>query len=194
MASINVRRRQRSTSIPRRHADGAADPHGARPPRLSRRRKRRISREQRRQMARKAGLSRRQLKRICGQLPRPVHAVFEPLAPALTRPTHRRLVLLALAALLTVGGRTIANLLRCLGALAWPVYTVNSYVIVSLNRGDPMGCGGRNILVREGLPTQAPSAPGAHPHPRWLPVPMPDWIDQELAALDLGDDRLHARQ
>jgi DDE superfamily endonuclease len=69
-------------------------------------------------MARKAGLSRRQLKRICGQLPRPVHAVFEPLAKALTRPTHRRLVLLALAAILTIGGRTIANLLRTLGALA----------------------------------------------------------------------------
>jgi hypothetical protein len=69
-------------------------------------------------LARKAGLSRRQLKRICGQLPKPVHTVFEPLAPALTRPTHRRLVLLALAAILTVGGRTIANLLRTLGALA----------------------------------------------------------------------------
>ncbi|HJZ94421.1 MAG TPA: transposase [Gemmataceae bacterium] len=69
-------------------------------------------------MARTAGLSRRQLKRIGGQLPAPVHTVFEPLAPALTRPTHRRLVLLALAAILTVGGRTVANLLRTLGALA----------------------------------------------------------------------------
>ena len=118
MASINDRRRQRSTSIPRRHADGASDRHGARPPRLSRRRKRRISREQRRQLARKAGLSRRQLKRISGQLPGPVRTVFEPLAPALTRPTYRRLVLLALAAILTTGGRTVANLLRCLGALA----------------------------------------------------------------------------
>ena len=37
---------------------------------------------------------------------------------ALTRPTYRRLVLLALAAILTIGGRTIANLLRTLGALA----------------------------------------------------------------------------
>jgi hypothetical protein len=63
-------------------------------------------------------VSRRQLKRIGRQLPEPVHAVFEPLAPALTRPTYQRLVLLALAAILTVGGRTIANLLRCLGALA----------------------------------------------------------------------------
>src|SRR5207302_9481349 len=56
--------------------------------------------------------------RICGQSPKPVHTVFEPLAPALTQPTYRRLVLLALAAILTVGGRTIANLLRCLGGLA----------------------------------------------------------------------------
>ena len=96
MASINDRHRPRSTSRPRRDADGAADPHGARPPRLSRRRKRRLSREQRRQSARRAGLSCRQLKRISDQLPEPVRAVFEPLAPALTRPTHRRLVLLAL--------------------------------------------------------------------------------------------------
>jgi DDE superfamily endonuclease len=118
MASLNDRPRSRSTSRPRRHTDGDADRHGARPPRLSRRRKRRISREQRRQSARKAGLSRRQLKRLYGQFPEPVRAVFEPLAPALTRPTHRRLVLLALAAILTIGGRTVANLLRTLGALA----------------------------------------------------------------------------
>lgn len=65
-----------------------------------------------------AGLSRRKLKRICGQLPEPVHTVLEPLAPALTRPTYQRLVVLALAAILTVGGRTIANLLRTLGVLA----------------------------------------------------------------------------
>jgi DDE superfamily endonuclease/Archaeal putative transposase ISC1217 len=118
MASINERHPQRTTPTPRRDADDAADRHGAQLPRLSRRRKKRLSREQRRQSARKAGLSRRQFKRICGQLPKPVHAVFEPLAPALTRPTHQRLVLLALAAILTVGGRTIANLLRTLGALA----------------------------------------------------------------------------
>jgi hypothetical protein len=155
MASIKYRRRQRSTSIPRRRAGGAADRHGARPPRLSRRRRRRISREQRRQSARKAGLSRRQLKRICGQLPRPVHTVFEPLAPALTRPTYRRLVVLALAAILTTGGRTIANLLRCLGALApghsssyhralshrrWPTRRLaRRYIAAVLDRFAPRG-------------------------------------------------------
>ena len=133
MASINNHRHQRSTSIPGRDADGSVERHSTRPPRLSRRRKRRISREQRRQLARKAGLSRRQLKRICGQLPRPVHTVFEPLAPALTRPTHRRLVLLALAATLTVGGRTIANLLRALGALA-PGHSSSYHRVLSHRR------------------------------------------------------------
>jgi DDE superfamily endonuclease len=118
MASITERPRKRLTAKPRRDAVGAHHRQQARQPHPSRRRKRRLSRERRRQAARQAGLSRRQLKRICGQLPAPVHTVFDPLAPALTRPTYRRLVLLALAAILTTGGRTIAGLLRCLGALA----------------------------------------------------------------------------
>src|SRR5437762_6580506 len=86
------------------------------------RRRKRISREDlrayRRQLARKARAARRQIDRNHHQLPKPVHTVFAPLAPALTRPTYHRLVLLALAAILTVGGRTVAKLLRCLGALA----------------------------------------------------------------------------
>jgi DDE superfamily endonuclease/Archaeal putative transposase ISC1217 len=118
MASITNRARKRLSPTERRHAVGAYHRQRAQQPRPSRRRQRRVSREQRRQSARKAGLSRRQFKRICGQLPEPVHTVFEPLAPALTRPTYQRLVLLALAAILTVGGRTIANSLRTLGALA----------------------------------------------------------------------------
>jgi hypothetical protein len=44
--------------------------------------------------------------------------VLLPLAPAFTAPTFERFVLLALAALLTTGRRTVANLLRTLGALA----------------------------------------------------------------------------
>ncbi len=47
-----------------------------------------------------------------------MRALFDPLAPAFTRPTYRRFVLLAVAAILTLGGHTICNLLRCLGALA----------------------------------------------------------------------------
>ena len=118
MASITHRPRKRLSSKPRRDAVAAYRRHQAQQPRPSRRQTRRLSREQRRQAARKAGLSRRQLKRLGGQLPAPLHAVFAPLETALTRPTARRLVLLALAAILTTGGRTIANLLRTLGALA----------------------------------------------------------------------------
>src|SRR5215467_4837249 len=118
MASITRRPRPRSTRDPRPEALGADPPPSPQPPRLSRRQKKRFTREQRRQFARKAGLSRRQLKRLSGQFPQPVSTVFGPLAPALTRPTYHRLVLLALAAILTVGARTITNLLRTLGALA----------------------------------------------------------------------------
>jgi DDE superfamily endonuclease len=72
----------------------------------------------RRRQAQKARAARRALDRHYDRLPAPVHTVFEPLAPALSRPTYHRLALLALAAILTVGGRTIADLLRTLGALA----------------------------------------------------------------------------
>jgi DDE superfamily endonuclease len=91
-------------------------------PSLTRQAQRRLSQEQRRayrrRLAQKARAARRQIDRNHQRLPEPVHTVFEPLAPALTRPTYHRLVLLALAAILTVGGRTIANLLRTLGGLA----------------------------------------------------------------------------
>jgi hypothetical protein len=91
-------------------------------PSLTRQAQRRASQEQRRadrrRVAQKARAARRRIDRNHHRLPEPVHTVFEPLAPALTRPTYHRLVLLALAAILTTGGRTIANLLRTLGALA----------------------------------------------------------------------------
>ena len=91
-------------------------------PSLSRQAQRRFSQEQRRdyrrRLARKARAARRQIDRNHRRLPEPVHTVFEPLAQALTRPTYHRLVLLALAVILTTGGRTIAHLLRTLDALA----------------------------------------------------------------------------
>jgi hypothetical protein len=51
-------------------------------------------------------------------LPTEAAAVLLALAPAFTAPTFRRFLTLALAALLTTGRRTVANLLRTLGALA----------------------------------------------------------------------------
>jgi hypothetical protein len=96
MASITERPRKRLTPTQRRNA----------------------LRDYYRRQARKARAARRQIAHHHHQLPTPVHTVFAPLAPALTRPTYHRLVLLALAAILTVGGRTVANLLRLLGALA----------------------------------------------------------------------------
>src|SRR5262245_61799428 len=67
--------------------------------------------------ARKGRRSRRRIDRIYRRIPAPVLDVLDPLAPAFTRPTYRRFVLLALAAILTVGAHTVANLLRTLGRL-----------------------------------------------------------------------------
>jgi DDE superfamily endonuclease len=72
----------------------------------------------RRQQSRKARVARRRLERIHDQLPKQVRTIFDPLEPAFSRPIHRRFVLLALAAILTLGGRTITNLLRVLGIMA----------------------------------------------------------------------------
>jgi len=44
--------------------------------------------------------------------------LFDSLAGGFTRPTFLRFVVLALATLLTIGGRTVCKLLRTLGALA----------------------------------------------------------------------------
>ena len=72
----------------------------------------------RREQARKARATRRSLERNHERLPKQVRTILDPFEPVFSRPTHRRFVLLALAAILTLGGRTITNLLRLLGALA----------------------------------------------------------------------------
>jgi hypothetical protein len=87
-------------------------------PRLSPKQIRERLRTARRQQARKARATRRRIERVHRQLPNQVRTIFDPIEPAFSRPTHRRFVLLALAAILTLGGRTISNLLRVLGALA----------------------------------------------------------------------------
>jgi hypothetical protein len=146
MASITDRPRKRLSPKRPRPPAQAADRPRTPPPRPSRRRQRRTSREQRRQAARKAGLSRRQLKRLCRQLPGPVHTVFDPLAPAFTRPTHRRLVLLALAVILTTGGRTIAKALRLLGGLA-PGHSSSYHRLLSHRRWSTRGRARRYIAA-----------------------------------------------
>lgn len=90
----------------------------------------------RRQQARKARAARRQLERNHQHLPKLVRSVFDPLEPAFSCPTHRRFVLLALAAILTLGGRTVANLLRGLGALA-PGHPTSYHRVFSRSRWSP---------------------------------------------------------
>jgi DDE superfamily endonuclease len=74
--------------------------------------------KRRRRMARKARAARRELQRTRQAVPEPARSLFDSLAGAFTRPTFLRFVVLALATILTVGGRTICSLLRTLGALA----------------------------------------------------------------------------
>jgi DDE superfamily endonuclease len=89
---------------------------------LTRQFHRRLTREQHRtcrhHQVQWARATRRRLDRIHQHLPKQVHAVLDPLESAFSRPTHRRFLVLGVVAILTLGGRTIANLLRCLGALA----------------------------------------------------------------------------
>src|SRR4051794_4161667 len=125
MASIADRPCTRSAQKPLRRQ--------LRGPRLSPAKLQQRLRTSRRQQAQRARAARRQIDRNHHRLPTPVHAVFEPLAPALTRPTYHRLVLLALAAILTVGGRTVTNLLRYLGALA-PGHSSSYHRVLSHRR------------------------------------------------------------
>jgi hypothetical protein len=90
----------------------------------------------RREQARKARVARRQLETIHDQLPNQVQTIFDPLEPAFSRPIHRRFVLLALAAILTLGGRTISNLLRVLGALA-PGHPSSYHRVFARDRWSP---------------------------------------------------------
>jgi hypothetical protein len=100
--------------------------------RLAPKQARQLLRAARRQQA-KARVAWRRLKRIHRQLPKQVRTIFEPLEPVFSRPTHRRFVLLALAAILTLGVRTITNLLRVLGVLA-PGHPRSYHRVFSRNR------------------------------------------------------------
>jgi hypothetical protein len=110
MSSIATSPRPRRTARPqrRRCASGGSQV----------RRRRRLDRKRRRRQLRKARTAQRKLQRIHQALPKPARSLFECLAGAFSRPTFLRFVVLALATILTVGQRTVCNLLRTVGALA----------------------------------------------------------------------------
>src|SRR3989442_470435 len=104
-----------ATSTPRRTASSR---RRQRLPSSPARRTRRLDRKRRRRQTRKARAARRQLQHVPQALPQPARSLFDTLAGGFTRPTFLRFVVLALATILTVGARTVGNLLRTLGALA----------------------------------------------------------------------------
>jgi hypothetical protein len=79
---------------------------------------RRLDRKRRQRLARKALSARRKLRHIRQAVPQSARSLLDCLAGGFTRPTFLRVVVLALATILTIGQRTICNLLRTLGALA----------------------------------------------------------------------------
>lgn len=110
MASITTSSRQGTAATSRRRH---ASPHASQT-----RRSRRRDRKRRRRQTHKSRLARRKLQHVHQALPQPARTLFGCLAGAFARPTFLRFVVLALATILTVGGRTVCNLLRTLGALA----------------------------------------------------------------------------
>src|SRR5262249_993488 len=131
------------------------------------RQKKRLSKAQRRRLkvrqARKAKQARCRLRRLHDRLPRHARHLLDTLAPAFTRPAFLRFALLLLAAILTLGGRTVSNLLRTLGALA-PGHCTSCHPLLS------------------------PRPPHPPPPPRpWPPRPPPAALPHGARAL-LGDD------
>lgn len=107
------------SSIPTPRCPRAAR-HRSRPPSApgQQARRRRLDRKTRHRRTRQARRARRQLQRLEQQVPQPARSLFEALAGAFSRPTFLRWLILALASILTVGRRTVCNLLRTVGALA----------------------------------------------------------------------------
>ena len=78
---------------------------------------RRRDRKRRRRQVHQARQARRKLQRLHRAVPAPARSLLDRLATAFSYPTFLRFTVLTLAALLTVGHRTVCNVLRTLGAL-----------------------------------------------------------------------------
>jgi hypothetical protein len=111
MSSISTSPHRRRPSRPNHHSPS---PHQH----SQNRRTRRLDRKRRRRQTHKARAARRKLQRIHQAVPLTARSLFDSLAPGFTRPTFLRFVVLALAAILTLGGRNVCKLLRTLGVLA----------------------------------------------------------------------------
>jgi hypothetical protein len=89
---------------------------------LSSQRRRRLSKSKRRELrarkARKARETRLHLQLHYANLPSEAHSFFETFSSVFRRPTFLRFAILLVAALLTVGSHTVANVLRTVGLLA----------------------------------------------------------------------------
>jgi DDE superfamily endonuclease len=87
-------------------------------------------------------------------LPAEADALVLALAPVFTEPTLQRFLLLMAAALLTTGRRTIANLLRTVGALACGHKTTYQRVLSSARwSGLRLACAFCRFLLRRRLPS-----------------------------------------
>src|SRR5437879_2647650 len=122
MSSIATSPRHRAASPPRR---SRSSPHARQT-----RRSRRLDRKRRRRQTRQARTARRKLQQIHQQLPQPARSLFDALAGGFTRPTFLRFLALASASLLTLGRRTVSNLLRTLALLA-PAHPSSYHLIFS---------------------------------------------------------------
>src|SRR5207245_2323450 len=81
--------------------------------RSSSRRHCQLSRRQRKAQQR----ARKQLRRLEAQAPSAIRSFWQTFASVFTGPTYDRILVLLLAAILTVGNHTVLNLLRTLGPL-----------------------------------------------------------------------------
>src|SRR4051794_41085260 len=87
-------------------------------------------------------------------LPIEAEALLPALGPVFTEPTLRRFVLLMAAALLTTGRRTVANLLRTVGALAQGHPTSYQRVLSSARwSGLRLACALGRLLLRRWAPS-----------------------------------------
>jgi hypothetical protein len=113
---------------------------------LSSQTRRRLSKRQRRQLqlrqARKAQETRRQLQRHYANLPNETRSFFESFSSVFRRPTFLRFAILLVATLLTLGSRTVANVLRTVGLLA-PGHPSSYHRFFSCRRWSLLGLGRR---------------------------------------------------